>query len=107
MSDIDPFAAEAVNEITPSNIRGLIYWLASTIVVVTVFITTVYIAVTALQAHAEEITIAVGGLSDAQIITNAKVDSHKALADQTQAENERRFMELLRRVDASINQNRN
>lgn len=109
MSEVEPFAAEAVNEITPANVRSLGYWLASMIVVVTVFICGVYWDDVRdqekhefLHGEVKKLTEIVGELSDAQIRADVERDNIRDLALQERNDTHRRFIELIRRIDEAI-----
>lgn len=108
-NEVKPFAAAVVNEITPSNLRTLNYWLASTIAVVTAFIVGGYLGDERTQEKHDELvgvvnklSIVVGEVSDSQIRTDEKVDSHRALVLQEQGNTDRRFTEMMSRFDDVI-----
>lgn len=109
MPEVEDFAAELVNEITPSTVRVLGYWLACTIVVVSVFITKGFAddardqeKYQELSGLVEKLTVSVSDLKDSNIRTDAEVEKNLQLADLVHSDYDRRFMELISRLDDAI-----
>ena len=109
MPNVDDFAADAVNEITPANLRSLVYWLAGVIITVTLFISGVYWddlrdqeKHQSLRNEVQKISTAIGKLNDFQIRAEVERDNIRRLAAREQNDTDRRFMEIMQRIDQII-----
>lgn len=108
-NEITPLATEAVNEITFSNMRMLSYWLATVIVVVTASITgSIWDDRRDSEKHIDlrdtvsTLSATVTTLNEKQIRAEGTTAQNRLLHSRDQAENDRRFMELLRRIDVKL-----
>ena len=107
--ELDPFARELFNEITPANVVKLNYWLAGVILVVMAFMFDTRrgdeldrARDQATDVNVEKLSAAVGALTTAQITTGVGLDSHRTLHQNDQDDTDRRFLEIITRLDEAI-----
>jgi len=88
MDEVDPFAREAVNQITPENIRKLWYLTITMAVTVTIFVTgSVWNDARDKERHdelretVEELSEVVGMISDNYIRLDAEVKKNQEISD--------------------------
>jgi len=107
--ELDTFARELLNEVTPGNVVKLNRWLAGVVFVVMGFIIQTWEGGrqdekrdAAISVNVEKLSTTVGALSTAQIRSDAQLESHRTLQQNDQDNNDRRFMEVITRLDEAI-----